>query len=367
MMGDTSKGTVTILNNAEVESLLDMGSCLEAMEEAYRQLGSNQAINRPRSHTYFPVESKSWPGFNYRFKSQEGGVEKCGVWALRITSDMAGFATLTGGVRRRKLIPAAAGERYVGLIFLFDMETTEPLAIIQDSFIQKMRVGATSGIGLKYLAREDSQVLGLFGSGWQAEAHVEAISRLRKLREVRVYSPTAEHRKKFAEVMTPKVDVEIRAVDRPDQAVKGADIVMAATATVDPVFDGRLVEPGMHVGCIVASDKTQKRRELDDEAIARCDLVVVTSREQAEYDEQPDIYGAVEKGILSWERIYELSELVVGKAPGRSDPKQVTLFNNNVGMGIQFAALGAKVLEQAEKAGLGRKIPSDWFLEETSP
>jgi len=362
-----SSPMVTILSNADVESVLDMRSCLEAMEDAYRQLGSNRAINRPRSHTYFPAESKTWPGFNYRFKSQEGGIEKFAVWALRITSDMAGFATLAGGVRRRKLIPAAAGDRYVGLIFLFDMETTEPLAIIQDSFIQKMRVGATSGIGLKYLAREDSQILGLFGSGWQAEAHLEAICQLRKLTEVRVYSPTAEHRKRFAEVMTPKVDVEIRAVDRPAEAVRGADIVMAATAAVDPVFDGKLLEPGMHVGCIVASDKTQKRRELDDQAIERCDLVVVTSREQAHYDEQPDIYGAVQKGILSWERIYELSELVSGKAPRRSRSDQVTLFNNNVGMGIQFAALGAKVLELAEKAGLGKKIPTDWFLEETSP
>ena len=144
-------------------------------------------------------------------------------------------------------------------------------------------------------------------------------------------------------------------------------LVMAATATVDPVFDGRLVEPGMHLGSIVASDKTQKRRELDDDAIARCDLVVVTSREQAEYDAQPDIYGAVQKGILKWERIHELSELLSGKTPGRTRPSQTTLFNNNVGMGIQFAALGAKVLELAEQSGIGREIPLEWFLEETSP
>ncbi|MBF8254803.1 MAG: ornithine cyclodeaminase [Deltaproteobacteria bacterium] len=119
---------VTVLNNAEVESLIDMRACLEAMEDAYRDLGSNRAINRPRSHTYFPTQSKRWPGFNYRFKSQEGGIEKYGVWALRITSDMAGFAMLPGGVKRRKLMPAAAGNRYVGLIYLFSMETTEPLA-----------------------------------------------------------------------------------------------------------------------------------------------------------------------------------------------------------------------------------------------
>ena len=358
---------VTVLNNAEVESLLDMRACLDAMEDAYRDLGSNRAINRPRSHTYFPAPSKRWPGFNYRFKSQEGGIEKYGVWALRITSDMAGFAMLPGGVKRRKLMPAAAGNRYVGLIYLYSMETTEPLAIIQDSFIQKLRVGATSGIGVKYLAREDSHVLGLFGSGWQAGAHLEAILLTRDIQEVRVYSPTPEHRRQFAEEMAKKFSIKIRAVERSDEAVRDCDIVMAATATVDPVFDGKQLEAGMHVGSIVASDKTQKRRELDDEAIAKCDVVVVTSREQAVYDEQPDIYGAVQKGILTWDKIAELSELVSGKAQGRTDKSQITLFNNNVGMGIQFAALGAKVLELAEKSGLGRKIPLDWFLEETSP
>lgn len=366
-MAHRASDTVTVLNNAEMESLLDMRTCLEAMEDAYRDLGLNQAVNRPRSHTYFPTQSKRWQNFNYRFKSQEGGLERYGVWALRITSDMAGFSILPGGIKRRKLMPAAAGNRYVGLILLFDMETTEPLAIIQDSFIQKMRVGATSGVGVKYLARPDARVVGLFGSGWQAEAHLEAICLLRKVSEVKVYSPTPDHRTEFADRMAKKLSVNIQAVDRPDDAVRGCDIVMAATATVDAVFDGKLLEPGMHVGCIVASDKTQKRRELDDVAVGKCDVVIVTSREQAVYDEQPDIYGAVQKGILSWDRIHELAELVSGQVSGRQDPSQITLFNNNVGMGIQFAALGARVLKLAEKAGLGRKIPLDWFLEETSP
>lgn len=360
-------GMVTVLNNAEVESLLSMDVCLEAMEAAYRDLGLGKAINRPRSHTYFPAESRRWPGFNYRFKSQEGGIENSGIWALRITSDMAGFAMLEGGVKRRKLVPAASGDRYVGLVYLFDMETTEPLAIIQDSYIQKMRVGATSGVGLNLLARQDAQILGLFGSGWQSEAHLEAICRVRPIREVRVFSPTTVNRRKFAERMARKLEIDIRAVDRPGDVVRGADIVMAATATVDPVFDGNLVEPGQHLGCIVASDKTQKRRELDDEAVARCDVVVVTSREQARYDEQPDIYGAVEKGILTWDRIHELSEILGGERPGRGRAEDVTLFNNNVGQGIQFAALGAKVMALAAKADVGRKIPTDWFLEETSP
>ncbi|MBI2371380.1 MAG: ornithine cyclodeaminase family protein, partial [Deltaproteobacteria bacterium] len=257
--------------------------------------------------------------------------------------------------------------RYCGLVFLFDMETTELLAVLQDSYLQKLRVGATSAVGVKELAREESRTLGLFGSGWQAGAHLEAICLVREIRQVKVFSPTREHREAFAREMGTRFRREVVAVSDPAEAVRGMDIVMAATAAVDAVFDGRLVEPGQHLGCIVASDKTQKRRELDDEAIARCDLVVVGSREHAVYDEQPDIYGVVEKGLLTWEQIHELGEVLTGKAPRRTDPRQVTLFNNNVGMGIQFAALGALVVKRARERGIGREVPSEWFLEETTP
>ncbi|MBI3076454.1 MAG: ornithine cyclodeaminase family protein [Deltaproteobacteria bacterium] len=356
-----------VLNNAEIESLVGMDAALPAMEAAYRDLGEGAATNRPRSHTYFPVPSQTHPGFSYRFKSQEGGIRGAGVWALRITSDMAGFETLTGGVQRRRLLPAAPGGRYCGLVFLFDMETTELLAVLQDSYLQKLRVGATSAVGVKELAREESRTLGLFGSGWQAGAHLEAICLVREIRQVKVFSPTREHREAFAREMGARFRREVVAVSDPAEAVRGMDIVMAATAAVDAVFDGRLVEPGQHLGCIVASDKTQKRRELDDEAIARCDLVVVGSREHAVYDEQPDIYGVVEKGLLTWEQIHELGEVLTGKAPRRTDPRQVTLFNNNVGMGIQFAALGALVVQRARERGIGREVPSEWFLEETTP
>ena len=112
------------------------------------------AANRPRNHTYFPVEDPRHPGFRYRFKSQEGGNVASGVWALRITSDMAGTEMLAGGVKRRRLLPLAAGGTFCGLITLYSMERLEPLAIIHDSYIQKMRVGATSALGIRELANE---------------------------------------------------------------------------------------------------------------------------------------------------------------------------------------------------------------------
>ncbi len=273
---------------------------------------------------------------------------------------MAGFETLPGGVKRRRLLPAAGG-KYVGLVFLFDLETTKPLAIIHDSVMQKLRVGATSAIGARVLARQDASVLGLFGSGWQAGAHLEALRLVRPLREVRVYSPTRARREKFAEEMSARFNLAVRAVDDP------ADVVRAATASKEPVFDGRLLEPGQHVGCIVASDKTQPRLELDDAAVTRCDVIVVGSREHAILDEQPDSYGLVQQGLLTWDRIHDLADLLNGKAPGRTDPRQITLLNNNVGMGIQFAALGSRALALARQKGMGQELPTEWLLEDTSP
>ncbi len=357
-----------VLTNADVEALLTPRACIEPLEQAYRELALGQAANRARSHTYFPVESAAHPGFNYRFKSQEGGSVSAGVWALRIASDMAGVVDLPGGVQRRKLLPVAPGDKYCGLILLFGLETIAPLAVIHDSVLQKMRVAATTAIGIRELSRPDSRMLGLFGSGWQASAHLDTVLAVRPtLERVRVFSPTPEHRRQFAREMSRKYEIDVVAVDDPAAVVRGADVVLAATAAMTPVFDGRLVEAGQHVSTIVATDKDAQRRELDDATVERADLVVVLSRESVELDDQPQIMSPVRKGTLAWERVYELGEVLLGRAPGRTRPEQVTLFDNNVGMGLQFAACGARLLELARARGVGQEIPTDLFLESTHP
>src|SRR6202012_4438539 len=154
----------------------------------YRELAEGKAINRPRSQTYFPAESSAHPGFQYRFKSQEGAGVASGVWALRITSDMAGFS-YTAGVKRRRILPVATGNRYCGLVILFDVEKIEPVAIMPDGVIQKVRVAALSVVGAKYLAPEKPKVLGLFGSGGQATANMEFLRREYAFENVKVFSP----------------------------------------------------------------------------------------------------------------------------------------------------------------------------------
>jgi alanine dehydrogenase len=315
---------------------------------------------------YLPVESTANPGFRYRFKSQEGGSSGTGVWALRITSDMAGHS-FTAGVKRRRILPVATGNRYCGLVILFDIERIEPVAIMPDGVIQKMRVAALSAVGAKYLAPAQPKVLGLFGSGWQAGAHLEYLSSLFQFDEIKVFSPNEEHRRGFAAEMSRKLERSITAASSARETVEGSDFIQAATASWDAVFDGHWLEKGMYVASIGGSDASNKRREIDDETIARADLYIVHSKEVARLDQSPDIWEAAQKGIKPWDSIYEIQDLLAGKVAGRTSEDQITLFNNNTGAGTQFAALGSSVLKRAREMGLGRELPTEWFLESVSP
>ncbi len=355
-----------LLNNDEVEQALTPQDAISSTETIYRELAEGKAINRPRSQTYMPVESKEHPGFRYRFKSQEGSGVSSGVWALRITSDMAGFS-YTAGVKRRRILPVATGNRYCGLVILFDLEHIEPIAIMPDGVIQKVRVAALSVVGAKYLAPENPKVLGLFGSGWQAGAHLEFLCSQFAFDKVKVYSPNQEHCREFCRKMTTQLGREIESVDSSRKAVEGSDVVQAATAAWDAVFDGHLVEKGMYVASIGGSDGSNKRREIDDETIRRADLYVVHSKEVARLDQSPDVWEVAQNGIKSWESIQEVQDLVAGKIKGRTWADQITVFNNNTGAGTQFAAVGAAVLKRARAMGLGREVPTEWFLEDVSP
>lgn len=357
-----------ILSNADVEKVLTLPDCLDALEIAFKELADGAGANRPRTFTYFPTESEQHPGFRYRFKSQEGGTAASGVWALRIVSDMAGVERLPSGVQRRRLLPVAPGGRYVGLVILFSLTTIEPLAILHDSLVQKIRVGATSALGIRELAREDVRVAGMFGSGWQAESHLEYLLLIRpSIEEVRVFSPTQAHRERFAEVWSARTGRRIRAVDAPRDAVVGCQIVTAATAAMDACFDGSWLEPGTHVTCITNPDGTVDRRELDDCTYDRADLLAVTSKEQIHHDKQVDILGPVERGLKTWDQITDLGDLLHGRGTRRTSDEQLSVFANNTGMGIQFAAVCSRILQRCEEAGLGHEVPTEWFLEETSP
>ena len=231
---------------------------------------------------------------------------------------MAGFS-YTAGVKRRRILPVATGNRYCGLVILFDLERIEPIAIMPDGVIQKVRVAALSVVGAKYLAPDKPKVLGLFGSGWQASAHLEFLCSQYRLRAGQSLQPQSGALPRILpENDARSWDARSKPSIRREKAVEGSDFVQAATAAWDAVFDGHWVEKGMYVASIGGSDASNKRREIDDETIRRADLYVVHSKEVARLDQSPDVWEVAQKGIKSWESIQEVQDLVAGNIKGRT-------------------------------------------------
>jgi ornithine cyclodeaminase/alanine dehydrogenase-like protein (mu-crystallin family) len=349
-----------LLTSEEAEWLLPMESCLAALEESFRELAEGLAVNRPRSDTYTPTAEKD---VYYRYKTMEGAVPGLGVLAQRINSEKIRWPVVKG-IRRQDKFQRVYPNHYVGLVLLFSIETGELLAILKEGYLQKMRVGGTSGLGVKYLARHDATVVGLFGSGWQASAQLVAACAVRKIRRIKVYSPNADNRKRFSSVMSKKLGVEVEPVGRPEEAAQGVDILLAATNAMQPVLYPEWLKEGMHVGSI------NTRRELATGVQERCDYVVVNTRES---DLQICV-GGPKEGIAplkdvdtKYDGYPELGEVITSMARRREDPGEITLFLNNIGLGTQFAAVAVKIYEKAKAQGLGREIPGEWFLESVRP
>ncbi len=228
-----------------------------------------------------------------------------------------------------------------------------------------LRTAATSAVATKYLARTDAQTVGVIGSGRQARSHLVALGVVRTLRSVKVYSRSPQNRYQFARDMEAAMGVEVKPVDSAMMAVHEADIVLVMTDTSRPVFLGEWLVPGQHVTSVLGGDTPrdpqgkplkEPRRDLDDEVLRRSDVVVINSRVQAEQDLQGNIVEPIERGILSWEQMHELGELLAGLVPGRENSRQITLYKNNGGQGIADVALAALVAQRAREQGLGVEV-----------
>jgi len=287
---------------------------------------------------------------------------------VRINSDIITWPQ-DGKNARRVKVPAAPNQRYVGLVLLFSVDNGEPLAIMPDGVMQRMRVGAANGLGVKYLARKNAKTVGILGSGWQAGTQLMAVTAVRDIEAIRCFSPTKANREKFCLEMSTMLGVKVTPVERPEDAVQGADIVMCASNTIDPIFFARWIEPGMHVTSI-------KRPEIEAAALKHCDVILLHSHDPAPQhlytkgvvvpEVATDRGWKVASGI-DFAAIPTLAELIAGKAQGRAHDEQVTCFVNNVGLGYQFAACGSVVYRKAKERGLGHDLPTDWFTEDVHP
>jgi ornithine cyclodeaminase/alanine dehydrogenase-like protein (mu-crystallin family) len=344
-----------LITDPEVRQVLKMRDCINAMERAFAEEAHGVAVNKPRTRYKVPPDLDK-PG--YMANIIPGAVPSSGVAALRYDSTIVQEHVVAGG--RRLDFPSPL-KRSWGFVMLFSLQTGEMLALIHDFSMSAIRVGATTGIANRALARKDSKVVGIFGSGNEARTNLEAICAVRPIESVKVYSPNKEHRDRFAEEMTELLNVEVQPVTNAEAVVTGSDIVMCATNSSEPVFKGDWLEPGQLVTTIANTDGVHRRTEADATTMLRADFIVMNNRETALTNQQRELLDLLDQGKFGWDKVCELGEVLIGKHPGRSDDRQIIYYKSNTGVGIQFAATGALIYEECKKRALGRELPSEWF------
>jgi ornithine cyclodeaminase/alanine dehydrogenase-like protein (mu-crystallin family) len=348
-----------VLSNEDIAGLLSIEECMAALEPMYRDYARGAALRSPRTDNIAPSPH---PGAYYAFKHMGGTWPAQGIQALRINSDVITHPVIAG--RRRRVKQPLANGRWVGLVLLFSTETGQLLALFPDGVMQRLRVGAASGLALKRLARENVETLALIGTGWQAGAQLMAARAVRRFAKVKVFSPRKESRAAFVAEFP-----DVQPVDSVEECVARADVIAASTSSMVRVIEPGWLAPGMHVACI-------KTQEIDGEVLERCDRVFVHDRRQAKQLNNvmagtPNAPADKESGWWYDPRYAgkypDLGELLAGTAPGRTSEREITCFANNVGSGLQFAAAGAYVLRKAREKGVGRELPDDWFSEDVHP
>jgi alanine dehydrogenase len=390
-----------VLNTEEVVQALDLRGYIEAMEEAFTELGKSAAINAPRTEAGIPLlkygtsenikqearrllsaipedgdprQSPEWmkagkesEELNYRIKTIAGGYPQCGIMALKIDSTTDTRPVIQGKKRSVKM-PLGPGWRYTGMMLLFNIVNGELLAILPLGPLQRNRVAATSAVGIKHLSRKEAETLGLIGSGFQAEGQVLAASLVRQLKKIKVFSPNPEHRKAFAQRMEKATGVEIVPVEKPEEAFRDVDIALSATTSMGAVLEFDWLREGAHLGTISIT-------EADNRSFTESDLVVVNTRPLGGNSDlvhdfvmgkEMDTGGKSlnqKSADLDWQSMRELGELLTGRIPGRKKREDITFHCNNIGLGVQHAATGSRILANARRLGLGREIPTDWFLQ----
>lgn len=333
-----------------------MAAAVEAVRTGFREWGENPQLNAPRRRIHIPT--------GVRVSVHQGGVP---------AAHATGLMTHCEWVK-----PMAEEQVYPRLnhpvVVLYDSAEGELKAIIigeitcaelpNNIAVTGLRTAATSAVGTDLLARPDASNVAIFGAAGQAKNHLLALMQVRRLRDVKVYSRNPENRKKFADEMGPITNVNIQPVASAEEAVRNVDIILTATNSSVPVFNGQWLEPGQHVTTIVGSNvglvkggfTAAKRREIDDATLARSHVHGIVSVQQAVQDEQADIYDPVQRGVIQWEQLIEIGDILAGKKEGRTQAEQITFFKNNAGQGVADVALGALVLEAVKKKDAGHTL-----------
>ncbi|MEK6592376.1 MAG: ornithine cyclodeaminase family protein [Pseudomonadota bacterium] len=314
------------LDEACARQLVTMEDALAAVEEVFGEQGRGHVVNVPRVRA--PVK---------------GGI-------LRITAAVLSYRGYYGV----KVSSSAVFHSNAGRMFcLYREQSGELCAVVQVFAMGALRTGAASGIATKYLANADAAVLGVLGSGRQARTQVDAVCAVRTIREVRVWSTTPANRDAFCADVKKINKINVLSVESAEQAVRGSEVLITATTATAPIVHGAWLQPGVHINAIGAN--YEHRRELDSAAVAAANFIATDDTEQVRY-ESTDLAAPVAEGVITWDQVHSLGDVVAGKLKGRSAREDITLFKS-LGVAIEDVALAARAYEKALKLGVGMPLP----------
>lgn len=313
------------INESEVRQILTMKMAIDAVEDVSRKQAAGSVVVQPRR----------------RFELPNGG----------FFHYMAAMDREAGFIAMKQYTYVKGKTRF--LVPLYEIATGALLALIEADYMGQQRTGAASGVATKYLARQNARIAAIIGSGGQAKTQLEAVASVRKLDSARAYGRDPERRAKFCQEMSQRLGIEVHAATSAAEAVHGADIITTATTSPKPVLSGADIPTGVHINAIGANHA--HKRELDDAAIAKADLIFVDSLAQSK-QEAGDLILPFEKEPQRWEKVHELSDLVAGKVPGRTSDSQITLFKSN-GIAAWDLAVAVIVYNLAVQRHLGRELP----------
>ncbi|MFP8952543.1 ornithine cyclodeaminase family protein [Natrialbaceae archaeon A-arb3/5] len=313
------------LTSDEVADLATPAAFVAAVREGYRERGMGAAA-QPRS----------------RFSRSDPDGTLMGYAAVLPETGAMGSLTYSVGF---------GAEDAWFMLSLFDADSGEPLALLDGASMNPFKTGAAGAVGVDALARDDADTLAIIGTGPQARGQLRTTATVREFTDVRVYSPTPAHRESFAADFDEELAATVRAVDSSEAAVSDADVVITATRSNEPVFDGTHLNPGTHITAM--GQNSPETRELDTTTIERATYVPDL---EARVDTAGEFVLAREEGAVTDDDVHaELGEVVAGVAPGRTSDEEITVFDSG-GTGIETVAAGYMLYENAREAGRGTEL-----------
>lgn len=320
-----------ILTREDVVRVLSMKECMDAVEQAFRELVCGTAHLPLR----IPIHSPDGLSLYMPAYLREMKALACKVVAVYKENPV------------RHNLPTT-----IGKVLLQNPGTGEVVCIMDGGYLTAVRTGAASGVATRYLANDfPGMSAGVFGAGVQAGTQLWAVAEARKLGRAMVYDKDPGAAKRFASEMSRKLNLEVAVAEKPD-AILETDILITATSSATPLFDGRKIRPGIHINGI--GSHSPNARELDTETIRRSKFIG-DSREAC-FKEAGDLLIPISEGAITESHFYaELGEIVTGKKTGRASRDEITLFKSN-GLAIQDAAAAKLVFDKAKEEGVGVEI-----------